>query len=163
MKSTFAYILLCAAAVVLQMSVFAPFAWNGIAADLVLLMVVAVGLARGGAYAAVCGFGAGLLLDLVPPSTDETGRWAMAMIVVALMASVVQPTSRRAMVATAAVCSFVGTSVFALIGIVVGDPVPSLGSMLGAILLGAIWDGAVAALAMPWLVRLFTRLQPHQV
>lgn len=163
MKSTLAYVALCAVAVVLQVSVLAPFAWNGIAADLVLLLVVAVGLARGGTYAALCGFGAGLLLDLVPPATDETGRWAMAMIAVALLASAVQPTSRRSMVATVAVCSFVGTSVYALIGVILGDHMPSFGSMLGAILLGTAWDAAVAALAMPRLVRLFTRLQPRQV
>lgn len=163
MKSTLAYIALCAAAVVLQVSVFAPFSWNGIAADLVLLMVVAIGLSRGGTYAVICGFGAGLLLDLVPPSADETGRWALAMIVVALLASAVQPTSRRSMVVTAAVCSFVGTSVYALIGVVLGDQMPALGSMLGAILLGVVWDSAVAAIAMPRLVRLFTHLQPHRV
>lgn len=163
MKSTLAYIGLCAVAVVLQVSVFAPWAWNGIAADLVLLMVVAVGHARGGTYAALCGFGAGLLLDLVPPSTDETGRWAMAMIAVALLASAIKPTSRRSMIATAAVCSFVGTSVYALIGVVLGDHMPSFGSMLGAILIGVLWDSAVAALLMPRLVGLFTRLQPRRV
>lgn len=163
MKATLAYVLLCAAAVVIQVSVFAPWAWNGIAADLVLLLVVAVGLARGGTYAALCGFGAGLLLDLVPPATDEVGRWALAMVAVALLASAVQPTSRRAMVATAAVCSFVGTSVYALIGVALGDHMPSMGSMLGAILVGVLWDSGVAALAMPRLVRLFTRLQPYRV
>ena len=67
------------------------------------------------------------------------------------------------MVATAAVCSFVGTSVYALIGVTLGDAMPSMGSMLGAILLGVVWDSAVAALVMPRLVGLFTRLQPRRV
>jgi hypothetical protein len=35
--------------------------------------------------------------------------------------------------------------------------------MLGAILIGVLWDSAVAALLMPRLVGLFTRLQPRQV
>lgn len=163
MKSTLAYLALCAVAVVLQVSVLAPFAWNGIAADLLLILVVAVGMSRGGTYAALCGFGAGLLLDLVPPATDEVGRWALAMIVVALLSSAVQPTSRRSMVATVAVCSFVGTSIYALTGVVLGDHMPSFGSMLGAILLGVVWDSVVAALALPRLVDLFTRLQPRRV
>ena len=67
------------------------------------------------------------------------------------------------MIATAAVCSFVGTSVYALIGVVLGDHMPSFGSMLGAILIGVLWDSAVAALLMPRLVGLFTRLQPRRV
>ena len=76
----------CAAAVVaalivvtvtLQVSVFSHFAFDGVAPDLALLLVIGAALVRGPEYAAVVGFAAGLVLDLAPPADHTAGRWAL--------------------------------------------------------------------------------------
>ena len=57
---------------------------QGVVPDLVLLVVVAAGLAYGSELGLVLGFGAGLLLDLAPPADHYAGRWALALMVVGL-------------------------------------------------------------------------------
>ena len=103
-------------AVVLQVSVLSQFAVRGVVPDLALVLVVAVGLARGPRTGALTGFGAGLLLDIAPPADHVAGRWALALVVVGYLAGRVrQDASRSSLVALATVAagSFVGTSVFA--------------------------------------------------
>ena len=70
----------------LQVSVFPHLAWRGVVPDLVLLVVVRVGLRVGSEFAMVLGFGGGLLLDLAPPADHVVGRWALALVVVGLVA-----------------------------------------------------------------------------
>ena len=73
-------------ALVLQVSLFSHLSWHGVVPDLVLLVVVAAGLAHGTEYAMVLGFGGGLLLDLAPPADHVAGRWALALLVVGYVA-----------------------------------------------------------------------------
>ena len=69
-------------ALVLQTSVFPHLAWRGVGPDVVLLVVVAGGLARGAHVGMVLGFASGLVLDLAPPADHVAGRWALALLVV---------------------------------------------------------------------------------
>ena len=86
----------------------------------------AAALTRGPQFAAVLGFVAGVALDLAPPADHVAGRWALALVVVGYVAGRVRqdvkPTA-VAVVATVAASSFVGTSVFALTGLLLRDPV----------------------------------------
>ena len=125
-----------ALALVLQVSVFPHLAWNGIVPNLCLLIVVAAALTRGPQFAAVLGFVAGVALDLVPPADHIAGRWALALVVVGYVAGRVRqdvkPTA-TAVVVTVAVSSFVGTSIFALTGILLRDPALAVPDLLQVI------------------------------
>ena len=81
-----AALLAVSVALVVQASVFPHFAVQGVVPDLVLLVVVAAGLAYGSELGLVLGFGAGLLLDLAPPADHYAGRWALALMVVGYVA-----------------------------------------------------------------------------
>ena len=133
--------------------------------------MVAAALVRGPEQAAVLGFVAGLLLDLVPPADHVAGRWALALVVVGYVAGRLRPDTSAvrglqptavAVVATVAASSFVGTSVFALTGLVLRDPVVSIGDLLPVIVAGVFWDVLLAPFVVPVLMRVFARLEPDR-
>src|SRR5512145_1061691 len=120
-------------AVVLQVALFPHLAYAGVVPNLALLVVVAAALVRGPEFAAVIGFLSGLAIDLAPPADHIAGRWALALVVVGYLAGRVRqdlkPTA-GAVVLTVAASSFVGTSVFALSGLLLRDPVVDVAQML---------------------------------
>ena len=147
-------------AVTAQVAVFSLFSVNGVVPDLALIVVVAASIARGPQFGAVIGFVAGLLLDLAPPADHVAGRWALALVVVAILAGRVRGEARRnplAGLATVAVCSFVGTSVFALSGLVLGDHALPVGQMIEVIGISVLWDVVMAPLLLPVLMLVFER------
>ncbi len=154
-----------ALALVLQVSVFPHLAWNGIVPNLCLLIVVAAALTRGPQFAAVLGFVAGVALDLVPPADHIAGRWALALVVVGYVAGRVRqdvkPTA-TAVVVTVAVSSFVGTSIFALSGILLRDPALAVPDLLQVILVAVIWDIALTPFVLPPVMAMFRRLEPDR-
>ncbi len=115
------------------------------------------------------GFAAGLLLDLAPPADHIAGRWALALLVVGLRrGSPRHPglghRAHRALVgpvATVAACSFVGTSVFALTGLVLRDPLVEVPDAArhrpGRARLGR----SARALVVPLVLALDERLDPE--
>ncbi len=160
-------------ALVLQVSFFPHLAYHGVVPNLCLLVVVAAALVRGPEQAAVLGFVAGVLLDLTPPADHVAGRWALALVVVGYVAGLVRPepgsggeSSRPpalAVVATVAASSFVGTSIYAISGLVLRDPVVSVGDLLPVILVGVVWDVLLTPLVLPVVMRLFVALEPGPV
>lgn len=162
-----AALLLCLLGLLLQTSLFGAFAWHGVVPDLVLLVVVAAGLAEGGQFAMILGFVGGLLLDLAPPADHLAGRWALALLVVGYVAGRVRQQSDRLTpavgLATAAGCSFVGTSVFALTGVILHDHPGSFGHMLGVIAVALVWDVVLALVVLPAVTFLFRRLEDDRV
>jgi rod shape-determining protein MreD len=75
--------LLVAAALVLQLTVVNRLALpGGGTPDLVLLVVVALGLAGGPVAGALTGFCAGLSLDIAPPASQLIGQYALVFCVV---------------------------------------------------------------------------------
>ena len=153
-------------AVVLQVAVFSTFSLVGVVPDLALLVVVAAALVRGPEFAAVLGFLAGLAVDLAPPADHVAGRWALALVVVGFLAGRVRHdagTSAVAALVTVAACSFVGTSIFALSGMLLHDPAIPAGEALRVIPVAVVYDVLVTPFVLPLMMRLFRRLQPHQV
>jgi len=148
-------------AVVLQASVLPEVAVMGVVPDLVLLVVVAAGLARGPEHAAALGLAAGLLLDLAPPADHVAGRWALALVVVGWVAGRVRQGTRptpTTVLLTVAACSFVGTSLFALTGLVLQDGAPSVTAMLPVVLVALAWDVVLTPVVLPPLLALLGRL-----
>ncbi len=152
-------------ALVLQVSLFPHLAWDGIVPNLCLLVVVGAALTRGAQFAAVLGFFAGVALDLAPPADHIAGRWALALVVVGYVAGRVRQDARPtagAVVATVAASSFVGTSIFAISGILLSDPSLSIGELLRVIGVAVLWDILLTPFVLPPVMAMFRRLQPDR-
>jgi len=150
-------------ALVLQVTVFPHFAWQGIVPNLCLLVVVGAALTRGPQFAAVLGFVAGVMLALAPPADHLAGRWALALVVVGYVSGRVRQDARptaTAVVATVAACSFVGTSLFAISGLVLHDSALSVPDLLRVILVAVLWDVLLTPFVLPLVMRMFERLEP---
>lgn len=153
-------------AVTLQVAVFNLFSVNGVVPNLALIVVVAASIARGAQFGAVVGFVAGILVDLAPPADHIAGRWALALVLVAILAGRVRHDARRSPIAglaTVAICSFIATSVFALSGVVLGDHALPAGEMMQVIGIALLWDVVCAPLLLPGLMALFDRTRPAEL
>jgi rod shape-determining protein MreD len=158
--------LLVTAAVVLQVAAFSYLSYDGVVPNLALLLVVAAALVRGPDFAMVLGFFAGLAIDLAPPADHVAGRWALALVVVGYLAGRVRHdagTSAVAAVVTVAASSFVGTSVFALSGMVLRDPSVPVAEALRVIPVAVVYDVLLTPFVLPLAMRLLRRIQPHRV
>ncbi len=153
-------------AVVLQVAVFSYLSVDGVVPNLALLVVVGAALVRGPQFAATLGFFAGLAVDLAPPAHHVAGRWALALVLVGYLAGRVRQdagSSAAAAVATVAASSFIGTSVFALSGMLLHDPAVPVSEALKVIPVAVVYDVALTPFVLPLVMRLFRRLRPHQV
>jgi rod shape-determining protein MreD len=161
-----AAVLVVSLAVVLQVSLFPHVAWQGVVPNLALLVVVGAALVRGPEFAAVLGFVAGAVIDLAPPADHIAGRWALALVVVGYLAGRMRQDNRpsaTAVVVTVAACSFVGTSVFALSGMLLSDPVTAVPDLLEVIAVAVVWDILLTPFVLPPVMALFRRLEPARV
>ena len=159
-------LLVISLAVVLQVSLFPHFAWDGIVPNLALLVVVGAALVRGPQFGAVLGFMAGVVIDLAPPADHIAGRWALALVVVGYLAGRVRQDIKpaaTAVVLTVAASSFIGTSVFAFSGLLLRDPVVPVADMIEVILIAVVWDVLLTPFVLPPVMTLFRRLEPARV
>ncbi len=171
------------AALLLQVTVLPNFAWDigglGVVPDVVLLVVVATAVATDTRFATLTGFWAGLLLDVAPPADHLAGRWALALMVVGYVvgrlvhdnAGDVGAGSRFARegvrrpplllaIAAAAGGSFIGTSVYALTGLLLRDSGAAIGDLLPVALIALVLDVVAALVVVPaslWLLDRTTR------
>lgn len=153
-------------AVVLQVGIFPYLAYDGVAPNLALLVVVAAALVRGPEFAAVLGFLSGLAIDLAPPADHVAGRWAFALVVVGYLAGRVRHDARTSAVAAivaVAASSFVGTSLFVLSGLVLQDPSVPVAEALAVVPVAVVYDVLLTPFVLPLMMRLFRRLEPHRV
>ena len=157
--------LLVLLAVTLQVAVFRYVAVDGVVPNLALVLVVGAALVRGPQFAATLGLAAGLVLDLAPPADHVAGRWALALVVAGYLAGRVRQDARSSMVAalvTVGACSFVGTSLYALSGLVLHDSALPAGEMLKVIAISVVWDVLLTPLVLPLAQTALRRLRPPQ-
>lgn len=157
---------LLVAALTLQVGLFPQIAIAGVVPNLALLIVIATAIARGPEHAAILGFVAGLMVDLTPPSDHTAGRWALAFVIAAYLAGLVRrdaDESAVAAVATVAGCSFVATSVFALSGLLLGDPGVTVARVFTVVPLGVLYDVILAPVVIPLVVAVHRRLDPREL
>jgi rod shape-determining protein MreD len=160
------YVLVLLLAVVLQVSFFGYFSFQGVVPNLVLLLVVAAALTRGPEFAAVLGFAGGLAIDLMPPADHVAGRWALALVVVGYVAGRVRQDAGRSTwvaLATVGAASFIGTSVFALSGMLLRDPAIPVAEALLVIPTALVYDLLLAPFVLPPAMRMFRMQQVPRV
>lgn len=151
--------------VVLQVSLFSHFSLAGVVPDLALLVVIAAALVRGPTYAALVGFTAGLVLDLAPPADHTAGRWALSLLLVGYLTGLARQDGRQSVLATLVIVAagaFIGTSVFALTGLVLGEPGVSVSGAFETVPLAVLYDVLVTPLVIPLVLLVFRRLEPAQ-
>ncbi len=151
--------------VTLQLSIFSHFSVDGVVPDLALLVVVGAALVRGPDYAALVGFAAGLVLDLAPPADHTAGRWAISLVLVGYLTGLVKSDSESTVVGnilTVAAGAFIGTSIFALTGLVLQDPGVSVSSALEVVPVAIGYDVLLTPLVIPLVLLLFRRLEPAE-
>lgn len=171
-----AALVVTAAAFLLQVTVLPHLAWDGVVPGLVLLVVVGAALATDTRFATLLGFTAGLLLDVAPPADHAAGRWALALLVVGYVVGRLSHDHQPAVsgpldaehvrrlrrppwhvvLAAAAGGSFVGTSVFALTGLPLGETT-GIATMLDVVGRGMMLDIAAGIVVVPFTVWCFTR------
>ena len=150
-------------AVVAQVVVFRYVAIDGVVPDLALVLVVVAAIDRGPQFAAVLGFAAGMLLDLAPPADHVAGRWALALVVVGYLAGRVRQDARSSAFTAVLVVgagSFVGTSLYAFSGVLLGDGSVPVDQMLRVIVTSVLWDLLLAPLLVPVLLWVLGSLRP---
>lgn len=153
-------------AIVAQAVIFRFVSVEGVVPNLALIVVVAAAISRGPEFAAILGFGAGLLLDLAPPADHVAGRWALALVLVGYLAGRVRQDARSSpMMAVVLVgaASFVGTSVFAFSGVLLDDGGLAIDAMLRVIVISVLWDLMLAPFLIPALLWLMDRVRPARL
>ena len=73
-----------------------------------------------------------------------------------------RPDALAAVLATVAASSFVGTSVYALTGLVLQDPGVGVGGLLQVVLVGVLWDLLLTPFVLPPVMAMFRRLEPDR-
>lgn len=150
---------------IVQIAVLPYASVAGVAPNLMLVVIVACALARGPQFGATAGFFGGLLLDVAPPADHVAGRWALALVLVGFLAGRVRNDAQHSIIArlvTVAACSFVGASVYAFTGVVVGDGAWPVGDMLQVIGVSVVWDVLMAPIVLPLVGVALLRLRGPQ-
>jgi rod shape-determining protein MreD len=153
-------------AVTVQLGVLPAIAIAEVVPNLVLLVVIGCALARGPEYGALVGFAAGLALDLAPPADHTAGRWALAFVVVGYLAGLARRDARASALAAVLVVaagSFVGTSLFALSGLLLRDGGVSVDGALHVLPVAVLYDVLLTPLVIPLTLVLMRRLRPASV
>ncbi|TAK68888.1 MAG: rod shape-determining protein MreD [Actinomycetota bacterium] len=123
-----AVLLVCA--LTLQLTVLARLPLPGATPDLLLVVIVALGMADGPGTGVVAGFAGGLLLDLVPPAAGTVGVMALVLAAVGYLAGRVSDVEDRPVLVT------IGVVVVLAAGALLGRAI--LGSLLGDV--RVLWE-----------------------
>lgn len=150
-------------AVVVQTVVLSRLPLPGATPDLVLLVVVAAALTQGSTTGCVVGFAGGLLLDVVPPTDSQVGRWALVLALVGWFAGRAEDaaaTSALVPVLVVGLSSAGAVLAFAAVGFVLNDPRVDATALVQALPTAVLYDVMLAPFLMPVLMRVTRRVDP---
>ncbi|MFL6022832.1 MAG: rod shape-determining protein MreD, partial [Marmoricola sp.] len=146
---------LIAFAIVAQAVIFRFISVDGVVPNLALIVVVVAAISRGSQFAAILGFGTGLLLDLAPPADHVAGRWALCLVLVGYLAGRVRQDARSSplmAVVLVGAASFIATSLYAFTGAVLNDGTLPVDEMVRVIVISVLWDLMLAPFLVPALL-----------
>lgn len=158
-----AAVLVCTALVV-QLGLLSPLHLPGADPDVVLVVVVAVALAWGPLGGAVVGFGAGLLVDLVPPADHAAGRVALVLTLIGYLAGLLRAEAKRSALlplAVVGVAAALALFLSASVGALLGDPRVRWPVVWRGAPAAALYDVVLTPFVLPAVVALCRRLDPE--
>ena len=145
-------------ALALQAAVLARLPLPGGPPDLLLVVVVAVGLVAGPPPGMLAGFAVGLLADL--SADHELGRLALAYVVVGFLAGQLEDHVDESLalpVVTVAVAAVVAVLVFAVGGLLLGDPRITGRGVLASLAGTVAYSCALTPVVLPVVAALLRR------
>ena len=161
---TFSRVLLSAmlilTAAVLQVTVVNRLSLPGAGPDLVLLVVIGLAVVVGPTAGASIGFGAGLLVDLMPPTATEVGRWALVFCVIGYLAGLIQVDAKRSawiVLGTVAGLATLAALLFAGLGLLFGDARISGDLVVSTMVSSVLYDLLLAPFVIPGVMALTRR------
>ena len=130
---------------------------GGAAPDLVLLCVVAIGLAGGVRAGLIAGFCAGLALDLAPPAVGLVGEYALVFSLAGYFSGRMRPALLRSAllgVAAGAVTVLCAEVATAILAVALGRPPVTAGTVAHVLPVSVLYDLIVLPVALFVAVRL---------
>jgi rod shape-determining protein MreD len=147
-------------AAVLQATVVNRMPLPGAGPDLVLLVVIGLGLVVGPTASASIGFGAGMLHDVMPPTSTEVGRWALVLCVIGYLAGQIQLDVRRPVwivMGAVAGLSALAIVLFAGVGLLFGDERVEPAVVVATTVSTVLYDLLLAPFVSPGVMALTRR------
>ena len=153
------------AAIVLQVAVANRLPLPGaVTPDLVMLTVVALALFNGEVVGMVAGFGAGLLVDIVPPADHTLGMYALVYCLVGYACGLLSGEMDRSQslpFVAVAVGALVGNLLYAIVGMMLGDPRASWPIVSRMVPLAVLYN-VLASPFVVWGVLKLSRRSTHE-
>lgn len=152
--------LLLLTAAVVQMTLVNRLPLPGAGPDLVLLVLIGLAVVVGPTAGASLGFAAGLVVDLMPPTATEVGRWALVLCLVGYLAGQVQVDARRSAVrvlGTVAALSAVSVVLYAGVGLLFDDPRITADVFVSTLVSAVLYDLLLAPFVIPGVMALARR------
>jgi rod shape-determining protein MreD len=135
----------------------------GIGPDVLVVLVVAVALARGPAVGMIMGFCTGLAADLAPPADHTLGRLALAYCVAGYLAGLLADEAERSafapMIVVALIAVFV-TGTYAALGALLGDARITTAALGRALPSSVLYDVVLTPFVVPLVGAVVRRLDP---
>ena len=122
--------------------------------------MIGLALVVGPTAGACMGFGAGLLVDLMPPTATEVGRWALVFCVIGYLAGQVQLDVRRSGVGgdgTVGGLSALSVLLFAGLGLLFGDERVEASGVVATMVSIVLYDLLLAPFVIPGVMALTRR------
>ena len=151
-------------AVALQVTLLSRLPLPGATPDLVLVLVVALALTHGPGFGLTTGFGAGLVVDLVPPADHEIGRWALVLALLGYAAGMAREETRRsAFVPVLVVAIAAGASVliFAGLGVLISDPQVTWAAVSELVPTAVLYAVVLSPFVVSAVLALVRRVEPE--
>ncbi|MGD9956199.1 MAG: rod shape-determining protein MreD [Candidatus Nanopelagicales bacterium] len=154
--------LLVLTAVIVQLTVLPLLGLPGATPDLVAVTVVGLGLVGGPVRGTIAGFGAGLLLDLLPPADGLLGLTAVLLVTIGYLAGLLGQSERSPLSAVLLAGLLSGGVVlgYALVGGVVADPRVSWERVPGLLFTQVAYAVVLAPFVLALITWLWRKVDP---
>ncbi|MGZ4480084.1 MAG: rod shape-determining protein MreD [Nocardioidaceae bacterium] len=151
-------------ALALQVTLLNGLPLPGAAPDLVLVSVVALGLAHGPSFGLVTGAVAGLAADLVPPADHTIGRWTLVLGLIGYAAGLAKGDTRRSAfvpVLVVALAAAGSVLLYAGLGALINDPHITWVAVSEVLTTAVLYDVVLSPFVVPAVLALVRRVEPE--